>query len=89
MTHYLNSEINAVTYGQMWNLTCLYSLAQASQEGWADEWREADYHIDKADRSERHVPGSDEARGYIDESDVVTEASADLKEVVLNLSPRK
>lgn len=87
MTHYLNSEINAVTYGQMWNLTCLYSLAQASQEGWADEWREADYHVDQADESEKYVAG--EPRRHVRESDVVTQASADLKEVVLNLSPRK
>jgi hypothetical protein len=74
-----------ITYAQMWNLTCRYSLAQASDEGWADEWREADYHIDEADRSERHVPGSEEARGYINESDVVTEASADLKKIVVRL----
>jgi len=75
-----NSEI---TYAQMWNLTCRYSLAQASEDGWADEWREADYHTDRADESEKYVAG--ETRRHVRENDVVTEASADLKRMVARL----
>ena len=72
-----------ITYAQMWNLTCRYSLAQASEDGWADEWREADYHVDQADESEKHVAG--ETRRYVREGDAVTEASADLKKAVVRL----
>ena len=72
-----------ITYRQIWNLTCLYSLAQASDEGWADEWREADYHVDQADESEKYVAG--EPRRHVRENDVVTEASADLGRMVVSL----